>query len=42
VGANVQIVNRGKIQDGEGTNFVIREGVVVIPKAMMVADGTVI
>jgi glucose-1-phosphate adenylyltransferase len=42
VGANVQIVNRGKIQDGEGPNFVIREGVVVIPKAKVLADGTVI
>jgi glucose-1-phosphate adenylyltransferase len=42
VGANVQIVNRNKLQDGEGPNFVIREGVVVIPKATVVTDGTVI
>ena len=42
VGANVQIVNRNKIQEGEGPNFVIREGVVVIPKAKVLADGTVI
>jgi len=42
VGANVRIINRNKIQDGEGPNFVIREGVVVIPKATVVADGAVI
>jgi len=38
----VRIINRNKIQDGEGPNFVIREGVVVIPKATVVADGAVI
>jgi glucose-1-phosphate adenylyltransferase len=42
VGANVQIVNRNKTQEGEGPNFVIREGIVVIPKAKVLADGTVI
>jgi len=42
VGANVQIVNKDKLQVGEGKNFVIREGIVVIPKGAMVLDGTVI
>jgi glucose-1-phosphate adenylyltransferase len=42
VGTNVQIVNRDKIQNGEIKNVVIREGVVVIPNAAVVPDGTVI
>jgi glucose-1-phosphate adenylyltransferase len=42
VGANVQIVNKSKVQVGEGKNFVIREGIVVIPKGAIVPDGTVI
>ncbi|HMF17286.1 MAG TPA: glucose-1-phosphate adenylyltransferase [Gemmataceae bacterium] len=42
VGANVRIVNKDKVQVGEGKNFVIREGIVVIPKGAVVLDGTVI
>jgi glucose-1-phosphate adenylyltransferase len=42
IGANVRIVNRDKVQEADGPNFVIREGVVVIPKASVVLDGTVI
>jgi glucose-1-phosphate adenylyltransferase len=42
VGANVRIVNKGRVTEGEGTNFVIRDGVVVIPRAAIVTDGTVI
>jgi glucose-1-phosphate adenylyltransferase len=42
VGANVRIVNQEKIKNGEGKNFVIRDGIVVIPKGAMVLDGTVI
>ena len=42
VGANVHIVNKDKVQVGEGKNFVIREGIVVIPKGAVVLDGTVI
>ncbi len=42
VGANVHIVNQNKVQVGEGKNFVIREGIVVIPKGAIVLDGTVI
>jgi glucose-1-phosphate adenylyltransferase len=42
VGANVRIVNQEKTQNGEGRNFVIRDGIVVIPKASIVEDGTVI
>lgn len=42
VGANVQILNRARLEEAEGTNYVIRDGVVVIPKAAMVPDGTII
>ena len=42
IGQNVRICNEGKVEDAEGPNFVIREGVVVIPKGGVVADGTVI
>jgi glucose-1-phosphate adenylyltransferase len=40
IGANVRIVNRDKIQNADGPNFVIREGVVVIPRAAAILDGT--
>ena len=42
VGANVRIVNQQKLKEAEGSNYVIREGVVCIPKAAVVLDGTVI
>jgi glucose-1-phosphate adenylyltransferase len=42
VGRNVQIINRAKLRDGQGDNYVIRDGIVVIPNAAIVPDGTVI
>ena len=42
IGKHVQIVNRKGIQDGEGSNYVIRDGIVVIPRGAVVPDGTVI
>jgi len=42
VGSNVKIINHRKEKDAEGKNFVIRDGVVVIPKGAVVLDGTVI
>ena len=42
IGANVKLLNKDKIKDAEGPNFVIRDGVVVIPKSAIVLDGTVI
>jgi glucose-1-phosphate adenylyltransferase len=42
VGANVRIVNKNRVQEGEGENYVIRDGIVVIPKGAAVLDGTVI
>jgi glucose-1-phosphate adenylyltransferase len=42
VGRNVRIVNRRGLPEGEGENYVIKDGIVVIPKATVVPDGTVI
>lgn len=42
VGANVQIRKRDASHNSEGKNYVIRDGIVVIPKGAVVLDGTVI
>jgi glucose-1-phosphate adenylyltransferase len=42
IGANVRIINQDKIKNAEGRNYVIRDGIVCIPKAAVVLDGTVI
>ena len=42
IGERVQIVNRRNIQDEEGPFYVIRDGIVVIPKGAVVPDETVI
>ena len=42
IGRNVRIVNRRGVQDAEGENYVIRDGIVVIPNGAVVPDGTVI
>ena len=42
IGAGVKIINKDKQENAEGRNFVIRDGIVVIPKGAIVLDGTVI
>lgn len=42
IGRNVRIVNRDKRREGEGPGWVIRDGIVVIPKNSVVPDGTTI
>jgi glucose-1-phosphate adenylyltransferase len=42
IGRNVQIVNHRNVQDDETELYVVREGIVVIPKGTVVPDGTVI
>jgi glucose-1-phosphate adenylyltransferase len=42
IGANVRIVNRRNLAEGEGDNYVIRNGIVVIPDGAIIPDGTVI
>jgi glucose-1-phosphate adenylyltransferase len=42
IGKGVRILNESEVRDAEGDNYVIREGIVVIPKGAVVPDGTVI
>jgi glucose-1-phosphate adenylyltransferase len=42
IGANVRIANEKGLREAEGDNYVIRDGIVVIPKGAVVPDGTVI
>jgi glucose-1-phosphate adenylyltransferase len=42
IGRNVRIVNQRGVEEDEGANYVIREGIVVIPNDAVVPDGTVI
>ena len=42
IGRNVRIINRRGLQEDTGEHYYIRDGIVVIPKAAMVPDGTVI
>jgi glucose-1-phosphate adenylyltransferase len=42
IGKNVRIVNKKHVENEEGPNYVIRDGIVVIPKGIMVPDDTVI
>jgi glucose-1-phosphate adenylyltransferase len=42
IGANVQIVNRRNLQQYEQDNYVIRDGIVVIPNGAIIPEGTII
>jgi glucose-1-phosphate adenylyltransferase len=42
IGENVHIINRRQLQDDEGENYVIRDGIVVIPNGAVVPSGMVI
>jgi glucose-1-phosphate adenylyltransferase len=42
IGRNVRLVNQRGLQEDDGENHVIREGIVIIPKGAAVPDGTVI
>jgi glucose-1-phosphate adenylyltransferase len=42
IGKNVRILNQRGVTDEEGANYVIRDGIVVIPRGTTVPDGTVI
>ncbi len=42
IGRNVQIINKRGVKDDEGENYVIRDGIVTIPRGTVVPDGTVI
>jgi glucose-1-phosphate adenylyltransferase len=40
IGRQVRIVNKNKLENDEGPNYVIRDGIVVIPKGIAVPDDT--
>ena len=42
IGNNVTILNAGKVEEKDGENYYIREGVVIIPKGVSIPDGTTI
>ncbi len=42
IGADVQIVNKDNVQEADGENYCIRDGIVVIPRSTIIPDGTVI
>jgi glucose-1-phosphate adenylyltransferase len=42
IGRNVRIVNQRGLEEDEGENYVIRDGIVVIPRVSVVPDGSVI
>jgi glucose-1-phosphate adenylyltransferase len=42
IGRGVRIVNEGGETHRDGEGFFIREGVVIVPKNGVIADGTVI
>jgi len=42
IGRNVQILNEKGLQEFDGGNYFIRDGIVIVPKAAVVHDGTVI
>ncbi len=42
IGEGSKILNRDRVTEGEGPNFYIRDGIVVIPKNVEIPDGTVI
>jgi glucose-1-phosphate adenylyltransferase len=42
IGRDVRIVNRAGVQEAQGDLYVIRDGIVVIPKGTVVPDGMVI
>ena len=42
IGRGVRIVNRRQVREEEGDNYVIRDGIVVLPNGAVVPDGTVI
>ncbi len=42
IGRNVRIVNKQKLTEADGDNYVIRDGIVVVPKNAVIPDETVI
>jgi glucose-1-phosphate adenylyltransferase len=42
IGSGVQILNEARLQEHDGDGYFIRDGIVIVPKNGVIADGTVI
>jgi len=42
IGRNVRIVNEGRTHEQDASNYFIREGIVIVPKAAVIPDNTII
>ena len=42
IGAGVRIVNERGLNNHDGENFFVRDGIVIVPKNAILPDGTVI
>ncbi len=42
IGSNVKILNEAELENHDGGNYFIREGIVIIPKGATITDGTII
>jgi len=42
IGDNVSIINAHNLQEKDGTNYYIRDGIIIIPKSSWIPNGTVI
>ena len=42
IGKNVRILNEARIQNADGPGYYIRDGIVIVPKNGVLADGTVV
>jgi glucose-1-phosphate adenylyltransferase len=42
IGSGVQILNESGIQERDGENYCIRDGIVIVPKNGVIGEGTVI
>ena len=42
IGRNVRIINKDGLREFEGQDWVIRDGIVVVPKNAVIEDGTTI
>ena len=42
VGDNVRLVNASGVQDADGDGYYIRNGIIIVPKEGIVADGTIV
>ena len=42
IGKNVRLVNDRRVSEEDGENYVIRDGIIIIPKNAIIPDGTII